>query len=455
MQVRVKTLLAVILVALLGFTAVVLATSPRPDLHGRTPLTWVTDPNPLRKEQVDAFNREHPDDFLSIDPGNGGKEKVIVQSLAGVGPDVFDFWGEVDFDAYIRSGVAYDLTDELKKRGIDYQKAVWPLALPWTVRDGHVYAIPANVGTDAIWLHKDMFEQAGVPLPKDGWKLDDFVKTAQKMTQRDSKGKITRYGVVLDFNGGYLLWLPSFGGKIWSDDGRKIAIDSPESIACLTFVRDLIYKYKVSPSPAEEQGINTGGGWGGGAGAQVYFRKRISAMALGGRWWLAQLRDDIREKDFQLASVMPPIAKYERYGSGGTRAVMVNAASPHREAAVDFAMYLMGETYNLILNDQADALSGVKSYAYLPRYLKPPATPNETFHEAFRKTLEHGVPAHTSVYLPRGDVDLYLNRQLDLVKLGQKEPAAALKDAARDIDQAMHLYLDRHPDLKAQYEAGQ
>ncbi|RYG36880.1 extracellular solute-binding protein [bacterium] len=450
-----KTLLALILAALLGFTAAVLATSPKKNLDGRTPITWVTDPNPLRKEQVEAFNRLNPKDFLSIDPGNGGKEKVIVQSLAGVGPDVFDFWGEVDFDAYIRSGVAYDLTEDLKRRGIDYEKIVWPLALPWTVRDGKVYAIPANVGTDAIWIHKDMFEKEGIPLPKDDWNLDEFVKTAQRMTKRDAKGRVTRYGVVLDFNGAYLNWLPSFGGAIWNEGSRKITVDSPESIACLTFVRDLIYKYKVSPSPAEEQGINTGGGWGGGAGAQVYFRKRVGAMARGGRWWLAQLRDDIRDRQFDLASVVPPIAKYPKFGGGGARAVMVNSASPNREAAVDFVMYLLSDTYNLILNDQADALAGVKSYAYTARYLKPPKTPDETFHEAFRKTLEMGVPDPSSIYLPRSEVDLYLNRQLDLVKLGQKEPGAALKDAARDIDAAMHRYLDRHPDLKAKYEAAQ
>ncbi|RYG48324.1 extracellular solute-binding protein [bacterium] len=447
-----KTLLALILAALLGFTAVVLGTSPKTDLKGRKPVVWVTDPNPLRKEQVEAFNRLHPDLFLSIDPGNGGKEKVIVQSLAGVGPDAFDFWGEVDFDAYIRSGVAYDLTDDLKRRGIDYKKEVWPLALPWTVRNGRVYAIPANVGTDAIWLHRDMFEEAGVPVPKDGWMLEEFIETAKRMTERDAKGRVTRYGVVMNFNGGYLEWLPSFGGDIWSKDGRKTSVDSPESIACLTFIRDLIYKHKVSPSPAEEQGINTGGGWGGGAGAQVYFRKRIGAMALGGRWWLAQLRDDIRDRKFELGSVTPPIANYPRFGSGGARAVMVNASSPNREAAVEFAIYLLGETYNLLLNDQADALAGVKRYAYEPRYLTPPKTPKETFHAPFRKTLEMGVPDHPSIYLPRGEVDLYLNRQLDLVKLGQKEPAAALKDAARDIDAAMHRYLDRHPALKEKYE---
>lgn len=449
-----KTLLALILAALLGFTALVLATSPKPDLKGRTPLVWTTDPNPLRKEQVDAFNREHPDYLLTVDPDNNAKEKVIVQSLAGVGPDLFNFWGEGDFDVYVRSGVAYDLTDELKKRGIDYEKSVWPLALPWTMRNGRVYAIPANVGVDSIWFHKDMFEAAGVPLPKNGWRIDDFLKTAEAMTQRDAKGRVTRYGMVMDFTGGYLLWLPSFGGKIWSDDRRKVVINSPESIACLTFVRDLIYKYKVAPSPSEEQGINTGGGWGGSAGPQVYFRKRIGAMALGGRWWLAQLRDDIRDRNFDLGAVMPPIATYARFGSGGTRAVMVNSASPNREAAVDFAMYLMGETYNVLLNDQADALAGVKGYAYLPRYLKPPAHPDEDFHEAFRQTLEAGVSDRPSLYLPRTEMDTFLYRQLDLVKLGQKEPAAALRDAARDIEAAMRRNLDRNPRLKEQYEAG-
>jgi multiple sugar transport system substrate-binding protein len=467
----VKTLLAVTLLVLVAMTAFVTGTLPKDEAKGRIPLVWATDPNPDRDRQVKLFNElseKRADEeeeklpegekatrlHLRIDPNNSGREKVIVQSLAGVGPDVFDYWGYGNFDAYIKSGIAWDVTDALKSRGFDPEKMIWPLAKPWTItKEGRVYGIPANVGSDAIWFNKNLFDRAGVPYPKEGWTPAELIETAEKLTERDAQGNPVRYGFLIDFGGGYNHFLASFGGQAFSDDGRTCTVDSPESIACLTFMHDLIYKYRVSPSPQEEQAITTGGGWGGGAGPMAYFRREVGAMALGGRWWLAQLRNDLKT-GMRLGSVPPPIFRYPRFSSGGTRAVMINARSPRREEALDFLVYLLEQPYNQLLNDQGDALSGVREYSYTDRYLNNPEFPGQDFHGAFRKTLEMAVEQNRTPYLPQSEVDLYLNRQLDMVKLNLKKPEQALRDAKRDIQAAMARWIDRNPDLKAEYEAG-
>lgn len=446
-----KTLFLAVLAVLVGFTAFMMATVPHEDLNGKTQIFWSTDLNPAREEQIGRFEELNPGIKVGLDPNNGGREKVIVQSQAGVGPDVFDYWGEANFDAFVKSGTALDLTPELKKRGYDYEKMVWPLAHPWTIRDGKVYAIPANVGTDAVWYHRDLFEKAGVPLPKDGWTLQDFVETAQKLTIRDANGRATQYGALVEVDRFYGEWMASFGGDLWSEDGTECLVDSPESIACLQFGYDLLYKYRVSPTPADESSIAAAGGWGGGAGSMAYFRRKVGAMAPGGRWWLAQLRDDIKLRGYQLGSVTPPIAKYPKFSNGGTRAVMVNSFSKRRKEAVEFVMYLMGEPYNTLLNDQADALSGVKASAYTERYIKNPLDPGAQFHLAFRKTLEMGVQLRSTPFLLRSEFEIYLNRQVDLVKLNQKKPADALRDAKRDIMAAMMRNISRNPALKAEY----
>jgi hypothetical protein len=131
---------------------------------------------------------------------------------------------------------------------------------------------------------------------------------------------------------------------------------------------------------------------------------------------------------------------------------MVNAFSPNREEAIEFAIYLMEEPYNTLLNDQADALSGVKSAAYTERYLKNPLDPGADFHLAFRKTLEMGVQLRSTPFLPRSEFELYLNRQIDLVKLNMKKPADALRDAKRDIMEALHRNVTRDAELQAEYD---
>jgi multiple sugar transport system substrate-binding protein len=448
-----KTLLVVIFGALVAFTIAMLATRPVDGQPGKIPLVWVTDANPLRTEQVGQFNRQNPELDLRIDPGNTDLQKVIVQSQAGVGPDIYDYWGDNARDAYIKSGIAWDVTDELKKRGIDAEKEIWPLARKWTIKDGRVYGIPANVGQDAFWFHKDAFDEAGLPYPKSPWKLDELVEIGKKLTKRGPDGRVTQYGFLFDFGGAFRGFLPSFGGDMFDEKGIRCTIDSPEAIADLTFMHDLLYKHKIAPTPSDEQSMTSGGGWGGGAGPQAYFRKKMGAIAYGGRWWLAQLRDDVKDRGFKLGAVEPPIAKFPRFASGGTRACMINSQSPRREQALEFLVYLMGKEYNVLLNDQADALSGVRSYAYTERYMKNPEHPEEDYNAAWRNALEMGVMLRTSPYVTPSEVDTFLNRQLDLVKLNQKQPAAALRDAARDINESIRRTVQRDAKLRESYIA--
>ncbi len=449
-----KTLLAALFAALLALTAAMVASRPREGKPGKVPLVWVTDKNPTRDAQIEVFERNHPDLDLFIDPGNTDTQKVIVQSQAGVGPDVFDYWGEAAKNAYVQSGIAWDLTDALLSHEMDFRKSIWPLALSWTTtKDGRIYGVPANVGVDAIWIHQDLFEKAGVPLPKPGWTLDDLVKTAEALTVRGKDGHIEQYGLLVDFGGAYREFLPEFGGDLFDEKGLHCTVADEPSVACLNFIHDLLYKYRVAPSPADEQSLTAGGGWGGGAGPQAYFRKKMGAMALGGRWWLVQLRDDVRDHGFKLAAAPPPVGKFSSLGGGGTRAVMINSRSPHREEALQFLLYLLGENYNLLLNDQGDALSGVRKYAYTDRYVHVPDYPTESFHVAFRATLERGVMLRSSPFIDMVQVDASLNRQLDLVKLNQKEPAAAMRDAVDEIDAAIRRNASRDPKLREAFLA--
>ncbi len=448
-----KTFLLVALLVLVAFTIAMFATRPRTGSPGKITLVWVTDQNPLRTEQTSLFAKLHPGTEVVIDPGNGDAQKVIVQSQAGVGPDVFDYWGEGDFSAFVKSGVALDLTDEFAKRGIRPQKEWWPLAIPWTVtRDGRVYGVPCNVGVDAIWFRKDMFDAAGVHYPNGSRDLPAFIDTAKRMTTRGPDGKVILYGFLFDFADGYNEFLPSYGGTLFNTHGTRCVVDSEASVSCVTFLRDLIYKYHVSPSPDDEQAMTTGGDWGG-LGPIAYFRKSLGAMALGGRWWLAQLRNDIRERHFRLGSAVPPVARFPRFSGGGTRALMVNRQSEHLKEAIEFAMFLAGKDYSALLNDQGDALAGPSRFAYTDRYLHNPRDPGQDYHEAFRKTLEMATPLLGSPYVTMTEVNDDLTRQFDLVKLDQKTPAQAMRAAARDINEALKRNVQRDPDLLKRFLA--
>src|SRR5690349_15411783 len=107
-----KLLFALILIALIALSAVAWVIRPKDVEDGKVQLAWVSDDNPVRKEQIDLFNRTDPACHLTLDPANNDMSKVIVQSVGGVGPDLFDCFNAAQLSAYVKSGIAWDLTDE-------------------------------------------------------------------------------------------------------------------------------------------------------------------------------------------------------------------------------------------------------------------------------------------------------------------------------------------------------
>ncbi|NOY81564.1 MAG: extracellular solute-binding protein [Kiritimatiellaeota bacterium] len=427
---------------LLTFVAWRLRPAPAPP--GKIPLTWVSDDNPARREQIALFNRLHPDYLLRLDPGNTGMEKVIVQSLAGVGPDLFDCYDGYQLSAYVRSGIAWDVTDALKKAGIDVTRDVWPAVFPNILHEGRVYGFPTNVAVNAIWFNKDIFDAAGIPYPTGTMTWQQFLPLAQKLTVRDKNGRAKRFGLLADW-WNWKQFVLQWGGRMFTPDGTKCIIDSPEAIAGVQFFHDLIYRYRVMPSPVEEAAMATTGGWG--SGAIHFFGGGKGAMALGGRWWLCTLRNVEGLRLGAFACPFGPKKVYRGYG----RATLINAKSSRREAAVKFLLYEAGKPYNDLINHQADALAPVKKYCYTEEYLHDPAFPDEDFNAVWRDVMNYGLPDEVSPFVNGNRATRILNKQLDLVKNDQKSASAALHTAARQINEAIRDMLKQDPTLRMQY----
>ncbi len=91
---------------------------------GKKPVVWVSDPSPARQEQLELFNRLYPEYALRLDPANTDMQKVIVQSLAGGGPDLFTIYDANGLSAAVKADIAWDVTDEMAAAGIDLKNDV-------------------------------------------------------------------------------------------------------------------------------------------------------------------------------------------------------------------------------------------------------------------------------------------------------------------------------------------
>jgi multiple sugar transport system substrate-binding protein len=440
-----KAFFAIAFCVLVLLSLVAWQIQPRPP-EGKIPLVWVSDDNPARREQILLFNDLHPQYELRLDPraNQAGMEKVMLQCLAGVGPDVFDAYSPSELDAFVRSGIAWDITDELAKRGIDMGEEVWPAILPTGIREGRVYGFPANVAVDAIWLNKDLFDAAGEPYPEGSWTWDEFLEVAERLTIRDERGRIKQFGFLCDW-WQWPQFIMLFGGSLYSEDGTRSAADSPEAVAAIEWMHDLMHVHHVMPTPVDEAAMATAGGWG--SGTITYFGAGKGAMALGGRWWLCTLRD---YEGLNLGVVEIPHDDERIYRAYG-RATVVNRYSPWREEALDFLVYEAGKEYNDLINRQADALASVIRYNYTPKFLHNPEHPEEDYNEVWRDVVQYARPGDWSPFVDGQVVNRILTKKLDLVKNDQQPAAEALREGAREINREIAKTLERDPSLQIQY----
>ena len=371
-------------------------------------------------------------------------EKVIVQSLAGVGPDIFDCFGAQNLEGYVRSGIAMDVTDELKAAGIDVDKDVWRVIRPYFILDGRVYGLPNSV-VDALFFNKKIFDDMKIPYPANkDWTWQEFIALAQQLTVRDEDGRVRQYGFCYD-SWAWKFFLFQWGGRMYSDDGTRCTLDSPQAIAAVQFIHDLIYKYKVMASPQDLEAMAQTGGWG--SSSIKMLGSGRAAMALGGRWWLCTLRN---YEGLRLGAVQSPHGP-QRTCWGYGRATLINRNSPNRAAALRFLLFMTSKDYNVLDHQQADGMPPMIKYA-TDGNLTNPKYPQESYHAVFRDAMYLGEPEFISSFVNAQTATDIVSRQLDFIMRDQKTVEAGLKDAVREIHEERDKRLRREPLLKERYD---
>ncbi|NCO43036.1 MAG: hypothetical protein AUJ96_29095 [Armatimonadetes bacterium CG2_30_66_41] len=434
-----------LLLVLVGASLIAWKIQPAPAPPGITPLIWVSDDNPARRAHIEQFNRLNPDLQIRLDPDNGGMEKVIVQSLAGVGPDLFDCYGAAQLAAYVKAGIAWDVTEELRKDGVDIQHDVWGATLPYVLYEGRTYGFPANTAVDVLWFNKDVFDKLGLPYLENRPRTwEAFLPLAKKLTRRDADGRIQHFGLSFD-PWAWKFFLYQWGGRVYSDDGTRCVLDSPQAVGAVQFLHDLIYKHKAMPSPADEEALAQQGGWGS-ASIKFLGAGRL-ATAVGGRWWLCTLRD---YKGLRLGAVESPHGPLRRFWGYG-KSTVINCNSPRRRQALRFLRYMTGLPYNRLINQQADGLAPMIRYC-TDKTLFNPHFPQEDYHRVFREVMPLGEPEQISPFVNAAAAEQLISIQLDLVRRDAKSAAAAMKTAAEQVNEEMTKNLRRNPALRRQWE---
>lgn len=143
---------------------------------------WLTvrGPNaPVAKTMMDLvaeFQKTHPDfniEMESIADRPAYLQKVKILATSGELPELFDADAEPYFEDIVKAGLVANVGEIIDAVGIT-DKFI-PFALDYErFDDGSLWLLPFEANVEYFYYHKDLFQQAGVEVPKT---IDEFLST--------------------------------------------------------------------------------------------------------------------------------------------------------------------------------------------------------------------------------------------------------------------------------------
>lgn len=141
----------------------------------------------------------------------------------------------LDIDAII------SLDDLIAKEGGDkFVDEFLPAFMHITRHGGKIWSIPWQRSTPILYYNKDFYREAGLDPNKPPATWDDLEAYAKKLTVKDDKGNVVRWGVLIPND--YWIFKPLLlqaGGEGDNEEGTKILIDTDKNRETFEFLLGL------------------------------------------------------------------------------------------------------------------------------------------------------------------------------------------------------------------------
>jgi multiple sugar transport system substrate-binding protein len=285
---------------------------------------WSSSPEEdrLLNDVLTDFSKQYPSIQVTFQPVPDYATKLQTDLAAGTAADVF-YVDSLLAPDLMKRNLIEPLDDYISRDKVDTAD-FYPGLLKAFQWKGKTYGLPKDWSSLAMEWSTDAATKAGIDKPPATW--DELKTAAEKLTDKSSGAYGTVIPPELPRFGAFVL---AAGGKLISDDGSKIALNSPEGQQALDFYYGM-YKDGVASTPAD-----TGTQWPGDA-----FIKKKAAIVFEGNWIFPAIKKDAPEMKFNI-SEMPTGPK----GKGTfafTVSYSVSAKTQQKDAAWFLVNYLTG-----------------------------------------------------------------------------------------------------------------
>jgi multiple sugar transport system substrate-binding protein len=393
---------------LLGVSAEFLSASSRrkPELHFVAWKYHLVGQEEYYKDLAKAFERAHPGMRIIIEFRDWTAAHNEIQHWVseGNGPDLTiipDLW---------LPEFAPGLDDYVSRLPVKLLEDMNPIMLKRSRFRGQILGLVWAASTKALFYRTDLFKHAGIR-PPSNW--SELRSAAQKLTQLPNL-----YGLAIpgapedDTADNFYFFLWSNGGRLFTPSGKP-ALDTPDAIEALTFLRDLVRKSRVT-EPNVVQCDRTC--------AEDLFARGKAAMVETGPWLIRTIAAQTKPVPF---SVVPLPWKKEAITQLVTDHLVLLRSSRYKSEALEFIKFAYQPSWRLRWTrlGMVPALKTVENDAFFK---------NDPVWSVFISQLSHArwIPLMNIKWVK---VDRAIRNAEGEVLAGRAEPQAALESLSKQI----------------------
>lgn len=357
---------------------------------------------------LEPFTEEHGISVqLTFLPWESYEENYLTAIASGDGPDIGYMYASM-IGMYIDHGDVIPLDEHLSDETRDRM-----LYLEEGQYDGVQYLLPYAVGNvSVIYANMDILEEVGTTELPSTW--DEFISVTERIARDTDK-----YGVIMPWgdtsigtmNTAFYPFLWQAGGDLFTEDGSRTAFDSQAGLEAVQFLEELI---RTGGMPDIVSGINSD------EALEIFLDGRSAFYPVGSAYYrdFTEGLNNIRFID--------SLENKTRKTFIANDGLVVTSACPDKALGTKLIEFLtLGENMEEYHAEVRD---------FPPIATDEEADPEDPFAEVYADTdLLQGLPINST-----GDAtynSLYQN--LQQVIIGQKSPAQALSDAAKESDAAL------------------
>ena len=372
---------------------------------------------------IEAFEAEHPNikvEFENIGSHAEYIQKLQTQFAAGTAPDVF-YPNTPTAYAFASKGVMLILNSYIDAEGVDISKYDQNVLDLYQI-GGEIHCLPIDTANLVVFYNKDMFDAAGVSYPEDGWTWDDFLATAQAVTQDvDEDGRIDQFGVDQFVNYWPMVVWTKTGHALFDDvrNPSEFLITDQESIDAIQWLADLINVHQVMPSTEQRADISD------------MFVAGKAGMQIVGHWRVPRY---LPNADFAWDFAPLPQEKIAANRADGS-CFAVAAGSEHPDEAWEFVKFLAGPGSLGVekLLELQQMVPAITEFQSSEAFLNPPELEGAN-KEAFLAGKENLFSMYDPIHPMYAEWDALWKQELGEVWLGNATAAEAVQRMTPQVE---------------------